>query len=164
MRRASSCLTKTPQGCGRPVWSSHQLVNFFSLLDMQSPVEQVIDVPKITQDSIQQRLVDGDLRRTQMAVQLVEVPTTLSLSLLQQQRAEQIVDNPVPCGGLQGFRQGHGSFASSAISRPADGWFRTFPGVKKKVGVRQPVPSSPGRLFFSCQGRRGVQLVDAGGL
>ena len=75
-----------------------QLANFFSSLDTQSPVEQVIDVLKITQDRIQQRLVDRDLRRTQMADQLVEVSTSLFLSLLQQQRAEQIVDNPVPRG------------------------------------------------------------------
>ena len=70
---------------------------------------QVIDVPKISQDRIQQRLVDWDLHHSQMAEQLVEVPTVLSPSLLPQQRAEQIVDNPVPRGrrggggGLQGF-------------------------------------------------------------
>ena len=40
-------------------------------------LEQVIDVPKISQDIIQQRLVDRDLRHTQTAEQLVEVPTIL---------------------------------------------------------------------------------------
>ena len=40
--------------------------------------EQVIDVTKISQDSIQQRLVDRDFRHPQMAEQLVEVPTVLS--------------------------------------------------------------------------------------
>ena len=80
----------------------------FRLLDSQVPV-QAIDVPKISPDRIQQRLVDWDLRRAQMAEQLVEMPEFVqSASLLQQQRAEQIVDNPVPrgCwrggGGLQG--------------------------------------------------------------
>ena len=37
--------------------------------------EQVIDVPKISQDSIQQRLVDLDFRHPQVADKLVEVPT-----------------------------------------------------------------------------------------
>ena len=37
--------------------------------------EQVTDVPQISQDSIQQRLVDRDLGHTQPAEQLVEVPT-----------------------------------------------------------------------------------------
>ena len=70
--------------------------------------ELVIAVPKIPQDRIPQRLVDP--RRPQMAEQLVEVPTVLSPSLLQQQSAEQTVDFLVPGrgggggrGGLQGF-------------------------------------------------------------
>ena len=29
------------------------------------------------------------------------------------------------------------------------GFFRTFPGVKKMCGVRQPVRRSPARLFFT---------------
>ena len=70
-----------------------QLVDVLRLSDTVFP-EQVIDVPKISQDSIQQRPVDRDLRHSQMAEQLVEVPTVLSPSLL----AEQIVDIPVPCG------------------------------------------------------------------
>ena len=71
-----------------------QLVKFLRFLDAQSPVEQVIDVPKISEDSIQQRFVDRDSRIPQMAEQLVEVPTVLTPSLL----AEQIVDIPVPHG------------------------------------------------------------------
>ena len=59
-------------------------------------------MPKISQDRIQQHLVDRDLRLSQMAEQLMEVPTVLSPSLLQQQLAEQIVDIPVPRGrGVQ---------------------------------------------------------------
>ena len=41
-------------------------------LDLVVP-EQAIDVPKITQGRIQQRLVDRDLRQAQMAEQLVEM-------------------------------------------------------------------------------------------
>ena len=48
-------------------------------------------------------LVDCDLRRPQMAEQLVEVPTVLSYALLQQSTAEQIIDIPVP-----GCRRGQG--------------------------------------------------------
>ena len=69
----------------------NQLLEVFRLLDSEVP-EQVIDVPKISQDRIQQRLVDRDLRHSQMAEQLVEVPTVLSHASLQQQIAEQIVN------------------------------------------------------------------------
>ena len=84
-----------------------QLLEVFRLLDTVLPV-QVIDVPKISQDSIPQQLVDCDLRDPHIVKQLVEVPTVLSLDLLQKQVVEQIVDNPVPRGrdghgGLQGF-------------------------------------------------------------
>ena len=101
-----------------------------------------IEVPKISQDSIRERLVDCDLRHPQMAEQLMEVQTVLS-ALLQQQYAEQtvargrglrggiegflpgqsstappfseqIVDIPVPRGDLQGFLPGQGSIASSS--------------------------------------------------
>ena len=84
----------------------NQVLEVFRLLDSVVP-EQVIDVPKISQDTIQQRLADRDLRHAQLAEQLVEVPTILSLSLLQHQSAEQ--NNPVPRGrrgvggGLQSF-------------------------------------------------------------
>ena len=57
-------------------------------------------------------------RRPRRAEQLVEVPTIVSSSSLQQQTAEQIIDIPVPHGragqaGLQGFSQGQGSAAFS---------------------------------------------------
>ena len=64
--------------------------------------EQVIDVPKISEATIQQRLVDRDLRFLEMAEQLVEVPTVLSFASLQQQIAKQIVDIPVPRRGVSG--------------------------------------------------------------
>ena len=46
-------------------------------VDTQTLVEQAVDVLKISQDSIQQRMVDRDLRHPQMAEQFVEVPTVL---------------------------------------------------------------------------------------
>ena len=85
------------------------LLEVFRLLDSQV-LKQAVDVPKISQD-----MVDRDLRRAQMAEQLVEVPTVLSLSLLQQQRAEQIVGRV--SGGIgqwrsQGFLPEQDSTAS----------------------------------------------------
>ena len=43
-----------------------QLVHFFTSLDTQLPVEQVIDVPKVSEDIIQPRLVDRKLRYPQI--------------------------------------------------------------------------------------------------
>ena len=71
-----------------------QLLEVFRLLDSQMPVEQAIAVPKISLERIPQRSVD---LAPQMVEQLVEVPTVLTLSSLQQ-TAEQIVDIPVPRG------------------------------------------------------------------
>ena len=91
----------------------NQLLEIFRHLHTALP-EQDIDVPKISQDGIQQRFADRDLRHPKMAEQLVEVPTVLSPSLHQQQIAEQTVDIPVPrgrgdLGGLEGFLPGQGS-------------------------------------------------------
>ena len=75
------------------------VMDAFRLLD--SPIaEQDIDVPKISEATIQQRLVDRDLRFPQMAEQLVEVPNVLSFASLHQQFVEQIVDIPVPRPGV----------------------------------------------------------------
>ena len=74
----------------------NQLLEIFRHLDTVLP-EQVIDVPNISQDRIQQRLVDRDLRHPQIAEHLGEVPTVLSPSLLRQLCAEQIDDIPVRC-------------------------------------------------------------------
>ena len=78
------------------------VVRFFDLL---LPVpEQVIEVPKILLDDVPMRTA---VRDTQLAEQLVEVPTIVSWSLLQL-IAKQNVDMPVPGRGggissLQGF-------------------------------------------------------------
>ena len=90
------------------------LVQFFAVL---SPVpEQVIEVPKILPHEVPSRRLCRD---TQLAEQLVEVPTIVSWSLLQR-IPEQIDDNPVPhggrgaSGGLQGFLPGHSSSKRTA--------------------------------------------------
>ena len=75
--------------------TGNQLLEVFGLLDTKMSVEQFFAVPKISLDRIPQRSVDLD---PQMVEHLVEVPTVLTLSFLQQQRAEQIVDIPVPRG------------------------------------------------------------------
>ena len=58
------------------------------MLDTPTP-EQVIAVPKISQDFIRQRTV---LREPQMAEQLVEVPTDV---VIDAQLVEQTIDIPV---------------------------------------------------------------------
>ena len=75
-----------------------QLPNVLQFFTTHLPViaEQVIDVPKISQDRTQQRLGDC-LRQPQRAEQLVEVPTIVSYSSLQG-IVEQNVDIPVPRG------------------------------------------------------------------
>ena len=102
-----------------PGWLEEDVVvEVLRMLDVPA-VKQVIAVPKILQDRTPQRLGDR-LRQPQTAEQLMEVPTDVSYSTLQQLTAEQIVDIPVPGraggggrGGLQGF-PGQGSTAHGA--------------------------------------------------
>ena len=89
------------------------LVQFFAAL---SPVpEQVIAVPRILPHEVPPRRLCRD---TQLAEQLVEVPTILYF--LKQRIPEQIDDNPVPhggrgaSGGLQGFLPRHSSSKRTA--------------------------------------------------
>ena len=75
--------------------------------------EQVIEVPKILPFDVPIRTA---VRVTQLAKQLVEVPTIISYSSLQRP-VEQHVDIPVPGGGvpssgLQGFSSGQSSTAT----------------------------------------------------
>ena len=102
-------------------------------IDTPSLVEQVIVVPKISLDRIPQR---SAVRRPQKAEQLVEVPTIVSFSSLQQQTAEQIIDIPVPGrgggggrGGLQGFSSGQNSTAR-LVEQNVDIPVRSPPGVR----------------------------------
>ena len=68
-----------------------QLAEFMQKRDTATP-EQVIEVPKLSQDRNPQRFA---VRRPQKAEQLVELPTVLSFSSLQQQSAEQNAQNRV---------------------------------------------------------------------
>ena len=100
-----------------------QLPNIVQFFAVQLPVvaKPVIEVPKILLDRTPQRLGDR-LRQPQMVEQLVDVPTAVSFSSLQQLTAEQTVDIPLPhSGGLQGSRPGQGSTASSSHVGAADG-------------------------------------------
>ena len=82
-----------------------QLLNLAHFLDTPLPdPEQVIEVPKILSDDVPMRTL---VREARLAVQLVEVPTIVSWSLLQR-TMEHFVDIPVPgrgrrISGLQGF-------------------------------------------------------------
>ena len=80
-----------------------ELADILKLIDTQTPVEQVMAVPKISNFSVQPRSV---LRCPEMAGQLVEVPTVLSFALLQRHTAEQATDIPVPGRGGGGGREG----------------------------------------------------------
>ena len=97
------------------------LVEVFQLLDIVVP-EQVIDVRKISQDRIPQCSVDRDPQRVE---QLVEVPTVVSSSFLQQHSLEQTVDIPVhdsvkrargglPGSGFNGVFWGSGCIAEDS--------------------------------------------------
>ena len=91
-------------------------VDSFFRISVPTVSEQVIEVPKL---ALPVRAVQrAALSEPQLVEQLVEVPTVLSYSLLQQRTAEQIIDIPVPGrargggrGGLHGLSQGQGSTA-----------------------------------------------------
>ena len=94
-----------------------QLLNVVQFFATQLPVvaEPVIAVPKILPHDVPPRRLCRD---TQLAEQLVEVPTILYF--FKQRIPEQIDDNPVPhggrgaSGGLQGFLPGHSSSKRTA--------------------------------------------------
>ena len=136
----------------------NQVVEFMQTLDTAT-LEQVIEVPKLSQDRIPQR---SAVRRPQKAEQLVEVPTVLTFSSLQQ-TAEQIIDSrtlifPFPEVALHVLPDLGGS-SSSAVSRDERGeaFFRTFPWVRSPPPVR--VRGCPqGRAHGLGRLMRGVRL------
>ena len=81
-------------------------MEFMKRLDTVTP-EQVIAVPKISQERIPQRFVDRDWRRPQRAEQLVEVPTILVLSQAESWHSSS--SHSWCHGGLQGFPPRQGS-------------------------------------------------------
>ena len=118
-----------------------ELADILKCVDLQAPIEQVIDVPRISQDSIQPRSV---LRRPQTAEQLVEVPTIVSFSSLQQLSDEQIVNIPVPGrggGGRGGFQGSYPRQSSTAVVAeqiveiPACGGPQGFPSDRVRCSV-----------------------------
>ena len=88
-------------------------MDFFRRLDMPVP-EQVIDVPMISSSSCPSGAV---LNEPQVVEQLVEVPTLLSVAVLQQRTAEQLAYIPVPRGRGQGFLAEQSSTAISSSSK-----------------------------------------------
>ena len=89
--------------------------------DFQVP-ELVIEVPKISLDVIPLRTLVSE---PQLSEQLVEVPTIVSFSSFQR-IMEQTVD--IPGGGLH--RPGQ---SSSSADEAGEGFFRTFPQIKKSA-------------------------------
>ena len=91
-------------------------------IDAPALDELVIAVPKISLDRVSKRCPRP---RTRRADRLVEVPTIISYSSLQQRTSEQIIDIPVPQGrggrgghgGLQGVSQKQGSTAFSGADQ-----------------------------------------------
>ena len=106
------CRFWTLLGC----WGEVGVVDFFRELDAPALDELVIAVPKFYLPWIPKRC---PRRRPRRAEKLVEVPTIISYSSLQQRIAEQLIDFPVlhdrggrgGGGGLQGFSQGQASTA-----------------------------------------------------
>ena len=92
------------------------------VISIPAVAEQVIEVPKL---ALPVRAVQrAALPEPQLVEQLVEVPTVLSVAVLQQRTAEQIVDTPVPHGrgggsrgSLHGLSQGQGSTACRFVVR-----------------------------------------------
>ena len=76
-----------------PQMRGEQVVEFMRKLDAPAMDEQVIAVPKISLDRVSKRCPRP---RTRRADQLVEVPTIISYSSLQQRNVEQTIDIPVP--------------------------------------------------------------------
>ena len=106
-------------------------VDSFFRISIPAVAEQVIEVRKL---ALPVRAVQrAALSEPQLVEQLVEVPTVLSYSLLQQRTAEQIIDFPVPGrgggarGGLQGLPQGQGSTASAVEQTFSQAPHRSMP-------------------------------------
>ena len=89
----------------------------FFRISVPAVAEQVIDVPKLAFPIL--AVQRAALLEPQLVEQLVEVPTVLSVAVLQQRTAEQIIGFPIPGrgggarGGLQGLSHGQGSSAVS---------------------------------------------------
>ena len=131
----------------------NQLVEVLQKIDTRTS-HQVIEVPKIFPDNVPQRLVE--CRRPQMAEQLMEVPTVVSFSSLQQRTVEQVIDLPVPgrggeLGGLQGLHRGQSSTAfleQIAESLDPGGGLQDFQPVQGSAASSSVFPGHAGEGFF----------------
>ena len=94
-----------------PQMEEQLLVDAFAPRDIQVP-EQVIEVPKIL---IEELSVRTPVREPQLAEQLVEAPSIVSLIDVIRQPVEQIVDIPVPRGGVRRLRGFHPEQGSTAL-------------------------------------------------
>ena len=104
-----------------PQMGEVQVVEFMQQFDVPVVAEPVIDVPKILLDKTLRRM--GDFSRPpQTAEQLLEVPTVVSFSSLQQRAVEQFGDIPVPlgCGGLGGEGGLQGFSPDRALQRTVE--------------------------------------------
>ena len=137
-----------------------QLLDVLKFFDRLSTVpEQVIEVPKIITEDVPVRAV---LRATQLAQQLVEVPTIISFpmvallhALLEQRTVEQNIDVPDVggCGtggGLSGFLPGQNysmtaeQIVDNPVPRPeVAGDLQGFPRGEGSKRFRSRSPSFP---------------------
>ena len=125
----------------------NQLLEVSRLFGLWSP-SRLSTGPKISQDMTQQRPADRDLRHSQMAEQLVEVPTVLSPSVLQQRRLlrrSSTVQFRVVVGvqavevfkvfPQDRFQQRHPHFLALRMRRLKFFFFSYFAPKQKKCGV-----------------------------
>ena len=135
----------------------HDVLRFFDRLT--TVPEQVIEVTKIITEDVPMRAV---LRATQLAEQLVEVPTIISFpviallhALLAQWTVEQNVDIPAVCGsgtggGVSGFLPGQNysmtaeQIVDNPVPRPGGvGDLQGFPRGQGSTALSEQIPEFP---------------------
>ena len=124
------------------------VLHFFDALILVA--EQAIEVPKIIIERIPPRT---SVREPQLAEQLVEVPTIVSFSSLQRVM-EQTVDIPAPQGGgrhadLQSFLRGQSSTGAVQIVDTPRGGLQGFRPGQSSSASSSSTPGVPGKGVFS---------------
>ena len=157
-----------------------QLQDVLQFFDRLSTVpEPVIEVPKIITEDVLMRAV---LRATQLAEQVVEVPTKISFpmiallhALLEQRTVEQNVDIPAvggsgSGGGLSGFLPGQTAeqIVDNPVPRPGGaGDLRGFPRGQGSAAFSEQIPEFPdpggGRQDFQPVQGSAVSSSDSSG-
>ena len=138
-----------------------QLADILKLMDTQSPVEQVIDVPKIVLDLVSQR---SSLRAPQLAEQLVDVPV-LTCAIATAELREEIMALARDASGRTWFhvRGPCGAYWLLSGSRHVQ-WRGSPPaqGGKQILGAvpsLRPCPTSSGSLRRTVDGAS-LQFID----